>query len=391
MPVINTPSITPTNPNSLLWASTQGANNITHPTAGEVVGPWTGAAGGIAAQFETMSEYVLSASSNTPVNYTQSPSGTWDGMAVAFYIGTGTQYAGFMSYVANPSRQFTFIQTVENTASTAETVSVTINGVGSNSLIEVVFVQSISSSKALMFTNGSSVLTSIQTLVVGDIVYFQTTGTLPTNFSSSVPYYVITTGLSGTQFEVSATPGGSAIVAGSPGSGTHTYFSGRVTDNHGNTYTMTPQSPYGPVPTIADKFIAGIAYALIGPSGSTTFTWLCNGVATAIFCGINVTEYSYIGTIAFVKDYVQTYPHSTLVSSPSVLPVVTPINQGSLLLATWITDQGAQGTAGAPWITDTTSNVFGSYYILCSMGTIAASFPDSTVPDSAGTLIAVFF
>lgn len=70
------------------------------------------------------------------------------------------------------------------------------------------------------FTNSSAVITITNTLAAGNQVVFTTTNTLPTNFSPSVVYYVIAAGLSGTQFEVSATPGGSAITAGSAGTGT---------------------------------------------------------------------------------------------------------------------------------------------------------------------------
>ena len=73
------------------------------------------------------------------------------------------------------------------------------------------------------FTNASAVVTATNSFAAGDIVMFTTTGTLPTNFSPYVSYYVIATGLSGSQFEVSATLGGGAITAGSAGSGTHTF------------------------------------------------------------------------------------------------------------------------------------------------------------------------
>lgn len=70
------------------------------------------------------------------------------------------------------------------------------------------------------FTNGSAVIAATNTFAVNDSVRFTTTGSLPTNFSTGTTYYVISTGLSGSQFEVSATIGGSAITAGSAGSGT---------------------------------------------------------------------------------------------------------------------------------------------------------------------------
>lgn len=73
------------------------------------------------------------------------------------------------------------------------------------------------------FTNGSAVINqTAHGYVANQPVFFTTTGTLPTNFSPQTVYYVIATGLTANAFEVSATVGGSAISAGSAGSGTHT-------------------------------------------------------------------------------------------------------------------------------------------------------------------------
>ena len=70
-----------------------------------------------------------------------------------------------------------------------------------------------------IFTNGSAVIAAPNAFVVNQRVQFFTTGSLPTGFSTATVYYVISTGLYFSQFEVSATMGGSAIVAGSAGSG----------------------------------------------------------------------------------------------------------------------------------------------------------------------------
>lgn len=69
------------------------------------------------------------------------------------------------------------------------------------------------------FTNASAVIAAPNNFVAGQALTFTTTGSLPTNFATLTTYYVISTGLSATQFEVSATPGGSAITAGSAGTG----------------------------------------------------------------------------------------------------------------------------------------------------------------------------
>lgn len=72
-------------------------------------------------------------------------------------------------------------------------------------------------------SNASPGVVSItNTAAAGDMVVFTTTGTLPTGLSPNTIYYIISTGLSGSQFEVSATAGGAAINTSSAGSGTHT-------------------------------------------------------------------------------------------------------------------------------------------------------------------------
>ncbi len=72
------------------------------------------------------------------------------------------------------------------------------------------------------FTNGSANIGFTgHGFVAEQLVMFSTTGTLPTNFTAWVGYYVIPTGLTADVFQVSATVGGSAISAGSAGTGTH--------------------------------------------------------------------------------------------------------------------------------------------------------------------------
>lgn len=78
------------------------------------------------------------------------------------------------------------------------------------------------------FTNGSASIGLTNTFAANDRVSFQTSGTLPTNFTAFQSYYVIATGLSGSVFQVSATLGGTAITAGSAGSGTQTAYPEQV-------------------------------------------------------------------------------------------------------------------------------------------------------------------
>ena len=60
--------------------------------------------------------------------------------------------------------------------------------------------------------------------VVGDTVYLETSGALPTGLSADTPYYVIASGLTTNTFELSATRGGSAINTSGSQSGSHSLY-----------------------------------------------------------------------------------------------------------------------------------------------------------------------
>lgn len=59
-------------------------------------------------------------------------------------------------------------------------------------------------------------------LQANDIVYFATTGALPTGLTAGTAYYVIATGLTANAFEVSTSIGGTAVNTSGTQSGTHT-------------------------------------------------------------------------------------------------------------------------------------------------------------------------
>jgi hypothetical protein len=62
-------------------------------------------------------------------------------------------------------------------------------------------------------------------LSVGDQIWFETTGTLPTGITAGTTYWVISAGFTaGVSFEFSATPGGAAINTSVSQSGVHTCF-----------------------------------------------------------------------------------------------------------------------------------------------------------------------
>jgi fibronectin-binding autotransporter adhesin len=67
-----------------------------------------------------------------------------------------------------------------------------------------------------------AVVTQTNTYVGGEVVFFTTTGALPTGLSPLTPYYVSSTGLSSSSFQVSATRGGASINTSGSQSGTQT-------------------------------------------------------------------------------------------------------------------------------------------------------------------------
>jgi hypothetical protein len=71
-------------------------------------------------------------------------------------------------------------------------------------------------------TASSASIAATNSFVAGQQVYFTTTGVLPAGFTANSNYFVISTGLSGSAFEVAPTLGGTAITVGTGGSGTQT-------------------------------------------------------------------------------------------------------------------------------------------------------------------------
>lgn len=88
--------------------------------------------------------------------------------------------------------------------------------------VPTVQVLKFSSSTVTISNASPAVVTWTQTFAAGQAVQFTTTGALPAPLAVNTTYYVISAGLSGSQFEISATVGGTAINTTNAGSGTHT-------------------------------------------------------------------------------------------------------------------------------------------------------------------------
>jgi hypothetical protein len=98
------------------------------------------------------------------------------------------------------------------------------------------------------FSSGSPLITlANHGLAVGDAVVFNSTGTLPTGLYTGQTYYVVSAGLSSSQFEVAWMPGGTGgyiVTPSSSGTGTVTVSRGMLTSKEvdftaGNTYTAS--------------------------------------------------------------------------------------------------------------------------------------------------------
>ncbi len=131
------------------------------------------------------------------------------------------------------------------------------------------------------FTNGSPNI-NYSAFIVGQQVIFSTTGTLPTNFTPGVTYYVIGAGLGYNQYQVSATPNGPAIVAGSAGSGTHyvtapVVFTGTATGTYQSLTNLTYNidTDLGSMP-VGDQINSTVSINI----GTGVLTWNNDGIGT---------------------------------------------------------------------------------------------------------------
>jgi len=82
---VNSPTITPTNTNSLVFAASNSqAAAYTAPTAGGTLGAWTGSDGAIIGG--NMAEYDLDVTGAQAVQFTSASSQGWGSMAMAFSV-----------------------------------------------------------------------------------------------------------------------------------------------------------------------------------------------------------------------------------------------------------------------------------------------------------------
>ncbi len=118
-------------------------------------------------------------------------------------------------------------------------------------LVPIITLTATATTSTVTFTNSSaSIGWASNTLTAEQAVSFTTTGGLPTGFATGTTYYVLSTGLTSSTFEVSLRKDGLPITAGSAGSGTQTAtllgapptfdFAMKVTDLNGLIATVGP-------------------------------------------------------------------------------------------------------------------------------------------------------
>lgn len=148
---------------------------------------------------------------------------------------------------------------------------------GPNHFTDGTFTLPGGSGTAPLFTFTTSAAGQLQ----GDVVYLQTTGTLPAGYSNSTPYYVVSytpTGFGTATCQFSLTLGGSAVTATSAGSGTIYLSTASGTWNSGtNVLTILGSSPPQfakgqPIDISNGASIIASLPLFCSPQGSNTYT-----------------------------------------------------------------------------------------------------------------------
>ena len=217
------------------------------------------------------------------------------------------------------------------------------------------------------FTNSSAVIGATNTFVVGQAVVFTTTGGLPTNFTAGTVYYVISTGLSSSQCEVASTIGGSAITAGSAGTGTQT-----VTTYWVDTTSMTnTYSSYN------------IVYENLVPATSSNTLSMTLGTSST-FIGGTSNIYQFIeSTSTTVASAGSTGAAAVLIGGATQVTNADPGISGNMTIYnpsgsqghktfTYIAMQtGPYNTSGGGWITTSSAVTMLQFYF--SVGGVPSS------------------
>lgn len=168
-------------------------------------------------------------------------------------------------------------------------VGLTAHGLLAND--PVVFQAPLNRKACTVSAASPGIVSLANSFAAGQPVSFDSTGTLPAGLAQNTTYYVIAAGLTGSQFEVSATVGGSAINTTALA---NTFVNGNATVTASAAHNFV----VGQIFQFAGTSVVGVSnatnyYVLTTPSG-TTFTFSATSGGTAVTPGAVTTQ----GTIA---------------------------------------------------------------------------------------------
>lgn len=168
-------------------------------------------------------------------------------------------------------------------------VGLTAHGLLAND--QVVFQVPINRRACTITAANPGVISLTNTFAAGQPVQFDTTGTLPAGLAQKTTYYVIAGGLSGSQFEVSATVGGSAINTTAL---TNTFVNGNTTVTTSAAHNLV----VGQIIQFAGTSVVGVSnatnYYILTTPLATTFTFSATADGSALTPGAVTTQ----GTLA---------------------------------------------------------------------------------------------
>jgi hypothetical protein len=196
---------------------------------------------------------------------------------------------------------------------------------------------SITQASPAVFTTATA-----HNLFAGQTILLFTTGTLPAPLAVLTTYYVSATGLTATQFQLSATPGGASINTTTAGSGTHSYQGGS-TVTIGGAFFSTPNSALALAPGMQIQFqTTGTLPSPLVPGTTYFIAGVANGfyeISATLGGNVITTSGSQSGTHTFVVMGGTTQnPASPLVTFGSSFLIGSDDQAGMAFFQQWSTN-----------------------------------------------------
>lgn len=231
------------------WATTPtGTGAVVRATSPTLVTPVLGTpASGVATNLTGTASGLTAGTVTTNANLTGVITSSGNATSIASQTGTGTKFVVDTSPVlVTPTLGVATATTINgSTVSPGQYSGTTTNdNATAGNIGEYVFAGTklggITSATVTITNASPGVVTwTAHGFLDNSPVYFTTTGTLPTGFSPSTPYYVVPSSQTANTFTLSATIGGAAINTSSAGSGVHTGFNALPVNNSGINQNIT--------------------------------------------------------------------------------------------------------------------------------------------------------